>query len=203
MTLTHLSNQDIQELISAKQKKIIKSTRMGMKHNFNLMQDCTKELVSNIAHYYYPNSKHPELEITFIEALDMNEKVIKRLRNIFDIKGISILKQVRISQILHILEVKRTIEKNPVYQFSKKYNLNKVVSVGIAALNIANPAYWIRRIIFTSTLESSLRAIGVMTLNIVGEEANTLYSKKIIDNRDTIIEKELEKFIKEIETAKM
>ncbi len=201
METATVENETIRQIIAKKQNQIIKSTRLGISNNMSLMQDLTKELIYEIAKYYYPNSKNPQLEISFIEAIDMNERILQRLKQILDFKVISFLKNVRISQIVYILETKKQIESNKIYQFSKKFHVDKVISYGIAALNIANPAYWIRRFIFTSTLETTLRSIAVMTINIVGEEAHNLYSKKIIDNSDKILEKELAKFIKEIEAS--
>jgi len=196
-----IDNQTIRKLISSKQKLIVKSTRIGFNHNILLIQELTKNLVQEIATYYYPNSKYPSLEISFIEAIDMNERVLERLRLLLDYKVIGLTKNIRISQIITILETKKNMEQNKLYQFSKKYHLNKVVRYGYTALNVANPGYWLRKFILTSTLETTLRSIAVMSLNIVGEESSRLYSKKVLDNSDKILEKELEKFVKEIEAS--
>ncbi len=198
---TEIKNQVIQNLISSKQKQIIRSPKIGLNRNIKLMQDLTKDLVLEIASYYYPNSKNPHLEISFTEAIDMNERILARLRQILDVKVVGLLKNVRISQIIYILETKKNMENNSLYQFSKKYRLDKVIRYGYTALNMANPGYWLRRFVFTSTLETTLRSVAVMTLNIVGEEASRLYSKKVLDNSDKLFEKELEKFVKEIEAS--
>ncbi|HEY8364383.1 MAG TPA: hypothetical protein VIK84_02315 [Haloplasmataceae bacterium] len=166
------------------------------------LQVLTKELIYDIAQYYYPNSKNPHWEITILEAIDMNERVLNQLSKILDMKAISFIKNLRISQIITILEAKKTIENNNVFQITKKYHLNKLVSYGFTAINIANPTYWIRKLILTSTLETTMRGIAYLILNIVGEEAMKLYSKKIIENSDKILDVELAKFIKEIEHAK-
>lgn len=196
-----VDNEDISKLVTNKRKKILKSTRLGVINNFYLVQELTLELVKEIAEYYYPDSKYPHLEITIEEALDMNERILERLRLILDFKLVSFLRNIRISQIISVLEFKKTIEQNKIYQGAKKLHLDKLISYGYAAFNITNPKYWLTRIILTSTLESTLRGVAIMTLNIIGEEANRLYSRKIIDNSDKILEKELEKFIKEIEAS--
>ncbi|MDF2699607.1 MAG: hypothetical protein K0Q49_1163 [Haloplasmataceae bacterium] len=195
----NITNFDVKDIVEAKQSQIIKSKRLGLGNNFNLVQDLTKEVVMEVAKYYYPDSKCPHLEISLIEALDMNQRVTERLKTMLDNKAIGLIKNIRISQIIALLEIKKNVENNPIYRFSKKYNLDKVIQYGYAALNLANPAYWVRKIISTSTLETTLRGIGVMTISIVGEEAIQLYSKKIIDNRDKILDRELEKYLKEIE----
>lgn len=194
-----IDNKEIRNLIKSKQKQIIKSYKVGLNNNFNLVQDLTKDLVLEVAEYYYPNSKYPHLEISIIEAIDMTERVTERLKEILDFKAIGLLKNIRISQIIYILETKKNIENNSFYKISKKYRLDKVISYGYTALNFTNPSYWLKRITFTSTLETTLRSVAVMTLNIVGEESSRLYSKKILDNTDKILEKEFEKFAKEIE----
>lgn len=196
-----IENETIKKIISGKQKQIIKSTKLGLVNNINNVQTITKELINEIASYYYPNSKYPVLEISLNEVLELNEKITSRLRKILDVKLVSFLKNIRLSQIHMLLETKKSIENNKIYQFSKKYHLNKLISYGYTALNFTNPAYWLRKIIYTSTLETTLRSIAVMSINIIGEEASQLYSKKIIENSDRLLEKELNKFIKEIEAS--
>lgn len=198
---TEIDNEIIRKLISSKQKKIMKSPRIGFTNNFQLVQEETKILVLDIAKYYYPNSKYPHLEINFIEAIDMNERVLNRLKQILDLKVIGIMKNIRIAQIISILETKKNLENTKVYQLSKKYHLNKVLRYGYTALHVTNPGYWLRKVIFTSTLETTLRSVAVMTINIVGEEASRLYSKKILDSSDKLLDKELAKFVKEIEAS--
>ncbi|ERJ11578.1 hypothetical protein [Haloplasma contractile] len=192
-----INNGDVKKQIKKKQNKIIKSTKLGVTHNVELMHTLTKELIFEIAEYYYPNSKYPHLEISLIEALDLNEKITERLKHLLEIKGIGILKRIRLSQVVTILEIKKNIEDNTVYKFSKKYNLDKVVKYGYSALNVANPAYWVRKLIYTSTLETSIRSVSAVALNIIGEEAMELYSKKVIPSNE-ITEEELERVLKEI-----
>lgn len=196
-----VSNNDIDQLISSKQRKMMKSTKIGLSNNFSLTKELLEEMIIDMANYYYPDSKYPHLEISFQDVLELNERVTKRLIKVMDLKGVGMIKNIRISQIISILELKRNIENNKVVQFSKKYNLDKVLKYGYAAINLINPAYWVRKVIYTSTLETTLRGMGVMTLGIVGEEANRVYSQKLIDNRDKILDKEIERFIKEIEMS--
>ncbi len=201
MNAKNIENKTIRQLISDKQKKIIKSPKLGYINNILLMQTLTKDLVLDIAKYYYPDSKYPHLEISLIEAIDMNERVLQRFKTILDVKIVGFLKNVRISQIISILEMKKNIENHKLYQISKKYRLDRLIRYGYTALNFTNPSYWLRRLIFTSTLETTLRSVAVMTLTIVGEESAELYGKKIIDNSDKILDKELQRFVKEIEAS--
>src|SRR5690554_1584175 len=198
---THIENEIIKNLISKKQKQVITNTKLGISNNFSNIQNIIKDLIYEIASYYYPNSKHPHLEITLNEALNLNNKIISRLKHILDIKLISFMKNLRLSQINMLLETKKSIENNKIYKISKKYHLNKFISYGYTALNLTNPAYWLRKLIFTSTIETTIRSIAVMTINIIGEEASQLYSRKVIDNSDKLLDKELHKFIKEIEAS--
>jgi hypothetical protein len=201
MAAVEIDNQVVKGIISIKQKRLLKSHKTGIQHNFKFTQNLTKELIEEIASYYYPNSKTPALEINLSEALDLTERVTSRLKGILDFKALGPLQHLRISQIVTLLEWKKNMENNRFYQFSKKMKLEKVAKYGYTALNIANPAYWLRKVILTGTIESTLRGIGVMTLNVVGEESSQLYSKKIIDHRDKVLEKEFEKILKEIETS--
>lgn len=196
-----VENDVIKKIISKKQKQIITNTKLGITNNLINLQNITKELIEEIASYYYPESKYPYLEISLAEVLDLNQKINDRLKQILDIKFISFLKNIRLAQIQLILNTKKSIENHKVYQLSKKYHLNKFLSYGFMALNITNPAYWIRKIIYTSTLETTLRSIAVMAINIIGEEASQLYSKKVIEKSDSLLEKELHKFIKEVEAS--
>lgn len=196
-----IKNKDVKNIIASKRKEILTSTKLGINSNFELIKKVNKELVSDIANYYYPNSKYPELEIRLDEVLEMNERICVRINQILDTKGLSILKKIRISQIVYILETKDKIQDHSLYKFSKKFKIDNIISSGYTLLNIANPTYWIRKLIFTSTLETSLRGVAIVSINIIGEEVNRLYGKKLIDNNEKILEKEIKAFIKEIENS--
>jgi hypothetical protein len=196
-----IENESVKDFIKDKQKQIIWSSELGIKQSYILIDQLTRELVHEIAAHYYPKSKSPVLEITLYELLELTEKVSIQLKAILDHKAISPIKSLRLSSIKSIIEVKGIIEEKKIYKFLDKYKLGKVVKYGYIALNLVNPAYWIRRLIFTSTIEIGMRSLGVMTLHIVGEEANQLYSKKVLNNDHKSIEKELDDVIKEIESV--
>lgn len=196
-----ISNSDVQDIIKEKQNKVLKSYKFGVKNNIVLMQEISKELIEDIASYYYPNSKYPQYEISIDEALDLNLHITERLKGIVDTKVIGIIKNVRISQLIYILDVKDKIEGHGAYQVSKKYKLDKVFKLGYSIFNAASVSYWVRKLIYSSTLESTLRGVGLLTINIIGEEANQLYSRKVIDKQKNIMEKEITKLLSEFDAS--
>jgi hypothetical protein len=87
-------------------------------------------------------------------------------------------------------------EDKKAYKFFKEYKLDKFAKSGYMALNFMNPLYWVRKLIFTSAIEIGLRSIGVMTMHIIGGEADQLYNKKILVNDKESLEEELDNVIK-------
>lgn len=174
----------VQQIIKEKQKEMLLSLRLGFMNNLLRIQELTKELVHEIAVYYYPESRYPELEISIYEALELNRLITERLQSILQHKITTPLKHLRIAQILMILDIKKNIENHPAYQFSKKYKLEKVLKYGYTAFNLTNPFYWIRKVIFHSTIESTLRGFGTLVLHVVGEETSRLYAHRLIQSPD-------------------
>jgi hypothetical protein len=194
-------NKYVKDIIKDKKKQIVWSPTLGLTQSYDLIDRLTKELVHEIATFYYPKSKFPVLEITLYEVLELTQKVSIQLKAILDHKAISPLKNLRLSNVKSILEVKKTIEDKKAYKFFKEYKLEKLAKSGYMALNFMNPFYWVRKLIFTSAIEIGLRSIGVMTMHIIGGEADQLYNKKILVNDKESLEEELDNVIKEIESA--
>lgn len=193
-----VSDQIVQQIIKEKQKEVMLSPRLGFVNNFQRIQFIIKELVHELAVYYYPDSKYPELEISIFEGLELTRQVAERLQSILAHKLTSPIKHLRLSQIMMILDVKKSIENNKLYQFSKKYKLEKFVKYGYTALNITNPFYWTRKLIFTSTLESTLRGFGVLAVQIVGEESSRLYEHRLFIEPDPTVT-EIDQFLQSIQ----
>ena len=148
----------IQQIIMDKQKEVVMSPRLGFVNNFNRLQNIIQEMIHEIAIYYYPDSKYPELEVSIFEGLELTRQVSERLQSILNHKITSPIKHLRLSQIMMILDFKKSIENNKLYN-SQKYKLEKFVKYGYTALNLTNPLYWIRKLIFTSTLNRRYGAL--------------------------------------------
>lgn len=103
-------NKYVKDIIKDKKKQIVWSPTLGLTQSYDLIDRLTKELVHEIATYYYPKSKFPVLEITLYEVLELTQKVSIQLKAILDHKAISPLKNLRLSNVKSILEVKKTIE---------------------------------------------------------------------------------------------
>lgn len=202
-TATTIDNTLVKDLIAKKQKQLIKSTKIGLDKNTKYTFEICKSLIQEIAKFYYPDSKYPALEINLLEAIDFSERIIERVKFLLTRKMLGPLQNLRLSQVYFILEKKRYLNDTKVYQLAKEYHLTKIAKIGYTAIRFADPIYWVKKIIFTSTLETTLRGIGVITIGIVGEEAYQLYSKKVLANADKILDKEIAKFIKEIENQKL
>ena len=198
----NVSDTIVQQIIKEKQREMMLSPRLGIVNNVQRIQELMKELVHEIAIYYYPDSKYPELEISIYEALELNRIVTERLQNILDRKITTPLKNLRLAQIMLILDVKKSIENNKLYQFSKKFKLEKFFKYGYTALNITNPIYWVRKLIFSSTIESTMRGFGTLALHVVGEESSRLYGHRLIRDPE-VEEQEIDQLIHSINQFEM
>ena len=72
-------------------------------------------------------------------------------------------------------------------KFPKKLNVGGVGSVVMGALNIINPAYWLKKVGPKFAINIILNKLYCIAISIVGEETAKIYSKNAfikIDNSD-------------------
>ena len=79
-----IDEKKIQEMIERKQKDLIYQNEEYDKDLIPTALNLSRELIHEIASYYYPDSKNPEYELTLVEATELITYIvdkISKLRN--------------------------------------------------------------------------------------------------------------------------
>lgn len=196
-----LQDKDIQAMIEFKQNQLIETARIADNAYFRVAFELSMELMTDIAKYYFKDSKYPLYELSIQELLDLNYYITKRLTKLINGKFIRRFKNYRISTIVNLLNKKKALDNSKIMKLNRQYKVSKILSIGAAVLNYANPIYWFRKIAIKPSTTLVTKEACKLIIRIVGEETNNLYSKKMFETPtdETIVENEFDKAIEEAE----
>ncbi len=182
-----VSEEKISEIIKNTQKDFLKQRKSST--TFLALKESVINLVNNIAKEYYPNSNHPIGELSIEELIILDRYIVNKIEEILSSKGLRLLKNIRITTILNIVDANNKIQTNKVVKLSKKMHFPKIVKGINMALNIINPFYWFKRLVISPSLNFLIKKILLLTISIVGEEVYKVYSKKIFITDEEEVEK--------------
>lgn len=172
-----VEEESINKLIKEKRDNIIRGTSVGFGSNYKKVEEGVKVLTEEIAKSYFPKSKYPKYELTIEETIELNIHISNRLLDELKKKRYKLLRELRISQILYLNDAKNNIMEKEIVAKLNKYKVVDIVRSGWMVYNIANPIYWVKKLAITGGMEAALRSFGVLIINTVGEELNSVYSK--------------------------
>ena len=156
-----------------------------------------KTLAIDIASKFYPNSKYPLLELTVDELLMLIIYIEKRLEEIFNRRGLRLIKRVNVATIFNF-----TNKTNHVMD-SKAFKVTKEVGGAIGTIkkvvNVVNPAWWVRKLVIDNTINIITDKLCLVTLAVVGEEIFKIYSKTVF-NEEKEIETNVDQLLNQIDT---
>ncbi len=144
------------------------------------------DLSKDIAAKFYPNSKHPHLELTLDETLLLGHYITDRIDRIFEARLLKIFRKTTLSRLMSLYEMKQTIEDSAVMKVEKRFKVRKTASAIFSAINIINPAYWIRKVTVDKLTQLIINKIALSVIGIVGEETYKIYSKNVFKVEKTI-----------------
>lgn len=151
------------------------------------------EMINQIASKFYPDSKHPIAELTLDELLVLIDYIRKTIDRIFSRKGLKLLRKLKVSTILNIIDKKNTIVETKAFKASKKMHLPKIIKGVTLALNAINPFHWFKRLVVSPSLNLIIKKSFLELISYIGEETYSIYSKKLFVNKDN--EAEIEKML--------
>lgn len=176
-----VNEEELRLLIYDKQKKFKRHKKLGNQSVAKLTFELSYELIEEISKYFFPDSKHPMLELSVNELLNLNHYITNRLDEILEKPILKNTKNLQITKIVSIYEKKRAIEQNKLVKAAKKYKVGKVVKYGAAVINAVNPVYWFKKIVINTSVDIITRKVCLVVIGIVGEETTKVYSKKLFD----------------------
>jgi len=194
-----LNDSKIQEMIEFKQNQLVETARIADNAYFRVAFELSMELMTDIAKYYFKDSKYPIFELSIQELLNLNYYITKRLEKLINGRFIRRFKNYRISTIVNILNKKKALDNSKLMKLNRQYKVSKILSVGAAVLNYANPIYWFRKFAIKPSTTLVTKEACKLIIRIVGEETNKLYSKKMFETPidESKIENEIDQIIED------
>lgn len=152
----------------------------------NHLRSIALELSKDIATKFYPTSKYPLLELTIQETLLLGHYITDRVDRLFDAKLLKIFRGKTLASLMSLYEVKEKVDDSAVMKVEKKFKVRKRIGDIFSAINIANPAYWIKKVTVDKLTQTIILKICLAIIGIVGEETYKIYSKNVFEMEKVI-----------------
>jgi hypothetical protein len=189
----------VADLIAEKQKELGEIVRIADNSYFRVAFDLSLDLIQEIARHYFPHSRYPLYELTPQELMDLVNYITKRVDILLSGKLIRRFRNYRISLIVDILQKKKALDNSKLMKANRELKLSKILSIGSAVLNAANPIYWFRKLALKPSTTLVTKELCKLIIKIAGEETDKIYSKKLfqVPVDPAKVEKEIEETIEE------
>jgi len=146
--------------------------------NFATINELSQSLIKDLAAIYYPEEERPELKASLADLVALHRRVGVRLSDWLETLPFRPLKNLELATVLRLHETYHKVKNHPVYRFLKRHHLDRAARWLWTAYNVANPWYWGRRAAYTGSREVLARLFLAKVINVVGEEAIRLYSRR-------------------------
>jgi len=176
-----IDEDTLKAMVTDKQQTFKRMHKKKEKGYAKTIFDLSYELVEDISKYHFPNAKHPMLELTVDEMLNLNYYITKRVEELLEQPILKSTRNVRVSHMVALYERKKSIEQTKVVKFARNKKLRRAFKATMGAINIFNPAYWFRKLIIKTSIDFMSTRIAFMIIGVVGEETSKVYSKKLFD----------------------
>ena len=148
------------------------------------MKDALTNVVLDIATKYFPDSKRPLLELSIDELIMLMRYITDRVDKLLGHRGIRILRKVKLSTIMNIIDKSIKVNNTQAVQVAKKYKVGKIVKTGGMILNALNPFYWLKKGTTKLVTATLYKKIMLIIISIAGEETYKIYSKQAFKEQD-------------------
>ena len=89
-----------------------------------------------------------------------------------------IIKKIKLSWVLQIINTKTKIDSTSVVKTAKKYKLGKVGNAISTALKFLNPAMWFKKLVVDPSINAITKKIVLVIIDVIGQETYHIYSKQ-------------------------
>ena len=135
-----IKEEEIKEIISSYQEKYLNQRKNDNKEvTSRFVKEVLYGVIIDIASKYFPDSKRPLLELSIDELIMLMRYITNRVDNLLGYRGIKILRKIKLSTIMNIVDASLKVNNTKVVQTTKKYKVGKIVKSSIGVLNILNP----------------------------------------------------------------
>ncbi len=179
-------------LIEEERQKVWKSLSVDTSIAPRTIYQLAFDLVRDIAAIYYPDTENPIFKASIFDLLELNYRIIERVKESLDEFPLNTIKDMDIHEILRY---KGYYDKITDFKFVKLAQEHKYLySVGKYAwmgYNALNPWYWGRKVAYTAGKEGTVRYLLSVIITVVGEESVLVYSSRNIRAKAVALEKNI------------
>ena len=180
-TMEALSSDKIGELIEGKKASFNHEVEDNDQDMFACTKDLIMELVHEVSTYYYPQSKHPELELTVDEALLLIKHIYENVYAFSEKKLVKYAKNhIKLSQLFTYLNSGKKVMDSDIVS-----NSDESIKVYKSIANTLNPVYWFKKVVIGGATNIAFKKICRHAITVVGVESNSVYSKSLFIKEDT------------------
>jgi len=191
-----LTTIEVKKMILESQKCFKDNDLRGELSRVAHCKNLVTSLVYGIATRFFPNSKHPLLELSVDEVMMLTIYIEKRVEEILNRKAIRLLKKIKVSSILELAKTTNKVTDSKAFKVTKE--VSSTVSKIKKIVNIVNPAWWFKKIVFDQTMNIITNKLCLVIIAVVGEETYKIYSKTVF-NQDIVIESNIEDILTSID----
>ncbi len=194
MRVQNPTDQDLQayDLIETERRNVWQRLSIETSISPKRISQLSLDLIRQIAVIYYPDLEYPEFQASIPDLLELNARIISRLREYLDDFPLNTIRDVNIQEVLKYKSYYHKLSDFDLVKFAKDnkyiYTVGHYAWMGYNALN---PWYWGRKIAFTAGKEGTFRYLLTIIITVVGEEAVLVYSKRDLRAKATAIEKNI------------
>ena len=179
-------------LIEEERQKVWKSLSVDTSIAPHTIYQLAFDLVRAIAAIYYPDIENPIFKASIFDLLELNYRIIERVKESLDEFPLNTIKDMDIHEILRY---KGYYDKVTDFKFVKLARAHKYLySAGKYAwmgYNALNPWYWGRKVAYTAGKEGTVRYLLSVIITVVGEESVLVYSSRNIRAKAVALEKNI------------
>ena len=123
-----IKEEEIKEIISSYQEKYLNQRKDDNKEvTSKVVKEALYGVIIDIASKYFPDSKRPLLELSIDELIMLMRYITNRVDNLLGYRGIKILRKIKLSTIMNIVDASLKVNNTKVVQTTKKYKVGKRV----------------------------------------------------------------------------
>jgi len=188
------TEQDLRayDLIESERQKVWKNLLTKTSISPRRIYQLSFDLIREIAAIYNPDVENPEFQASVFDILELNYRIIERIKEYLEEFPLNTIKDINIQNILRYKGYYDRLSEFEPIKLAKQhkyfYTIGKYAWMGY---NVLNPWYWGRKVVFTAGREGAFRYLLTVIITVVGEEAVLVYSKRNIKAKAVAIEKNI------------
>ena len=187
--LKNISKEDINQIILKYQEMFTDEKRRRKSIPFDYFKLSIIDMINEIAALFYPNSKHPLMELSIDELILLNRYITDKVNSLFNNNGLKVFRTIKMSTIAKLVETKSAIDNSALYKAARRYRFKKIGNFFLSIVNIINPYFWLKKFVINPTINHMINKICLMCYSIAAEETYYIYSKQaFIEDESTLKE---------------